>query len=85
MNDTLDKFKVTDRQTFIKFLELLHQDFIDNPNSWENNTLESFLEAMGRYAEDVQGYYNNTGQNVNADEASWKVFYDLFQGAKIYE
>lgn len=40
---------------------------------------------MGRYVESIQGYYDNTGQNVNADEASWKVFYDIFHGAKLQE
>lgn len=85
MKDALRNIKVTDRQTFIEFLELLRQDFLDNPNEWENKNLDDFLAAMSRYVEDIQGYYNNTKQNVNADEASWKVFADIFHGAKIYE
>lgn len=52
MNDTLNDFKVTDRQTFIKFLDLLSKDFLDNPESWENKTLLDFLEALSTYTED---------------------------------
>jgi hypothetical protein len=69
--------KVTDRQSFIKFLERLQDDLLHNRDKWENDTLEKFLDAMAAYAQDVQGYYNNTNQQVNADEASWKVFADI--------
>lgn len=85
MNDTFNDFKVTDRQTFIKFLDLLKKDFLENPESWENKTLPDFIEALSAYAEDIQGYYDNTNQNINADKADWKTFADIFKGAKIYE
>lgn len=77
--------EVTNKQSFIKFLELLHQDFLHNPTEWENSTLDNFLQAMASYTEDVQGFYDNTDQNINADTPSWKVFADILKGAKIYE
>jgi hypothetical protein len=77
--------EVTDRQSFIKFLELLHQDFLKREPEWENPNLDSFLKAMIAYTQDIQGYYNNTNQNINADTPSWKVFADILKGAKIYE
>ncbi|MEJ0101616.1 MAG: hypothetical protein WDO19_03210 [Bacteroidota bacterium] len=76
---------MTDRQSFIKFLEQFHQDFLSNKENWENNTLESFLEALTHYAKDIQGFYDNTNQTIKADTASWKVFADMLQGAKVYE
>jgi hypothetical protein len=85
MNDTLNNFKVTDRQSFIKFLDLLRKDFLDNPDEWENKNLDDFLEAMTRYTEDIQGYYDNTKQNVNADQPDWQTFADISRGASIYE
>lgn len=57
--DTLCDYKVTDRQTFIKFLDLLRQDHLTNPKSWKNKTLADFLDALSSYAEDIQGYYDN--------------------------
>lgn len=71
MSDTLNNFKVIDRQTFIKFLDLLRKDFLDNPENWENQSLPDFLEAMSSYTEDIQGYYDNTNQNINSDNANW--------------
>jgi hypothetical protein len=85
MNDTLFDFKITDRQTFIQFLDLLRKDFLDNPESWENKTLPYFLEALSAYTKDIQGYYDNMKLNVNADEPNWSTFADIFKGAKIYE
>jgi hypothetical protein len=77
--------KVTDRQSFVNFLEKFHQDLLNNKQDWENKTLEDFLEALTRYADDIQSYYDNTGQNINANTASWQVFADMLQGAKVYE
>ena len=85
MNETLNDFTVTDRQTFIKFLELLRKDFLNNTESWENKSLPDFLEALSAYTEDVQGYYDNMKLNLNADKPEWSTFADIFKGAKIYE
>ena len=83
--DTLSNFKVTDRKSFTKFIDLLRQDFMDNSESWENNKLDTFVVAISSYAKDIQGYYDNTKQNINADKPNWQTFADIFKGAKIYE
>jgi hypothetical protein len=85
MNETLDNIKVNDRQSFISFLDLLHKDFLDNPESWENKNLPDFLEALSAYAKDIQGYYDNSKQNKSADKPDWATFADIISGAKIYE
>jgi hypothetical protein len=85
MKEEISNFVVTDRKSFIKFIELLHKDLIDNNESWENKNLEAFLEAMTRYTGDIQGYYDNTKQHINADEPNWQTFADIFKGSIIYE
>ncbi len=75
--------KITDRNSFIKFLKILQSDFSNC--KWENNNLADYLGAMTSYTEDIQGYYDNTGQPINADNASWKVFADILIGATMYE
>ena len=85
MTEAVSNFKVTDRQSFIKFIDLLRNDFVNNPESWENTKLDDFLVALSSYAKDIQGYYDNTKQNVNADEPNWQTFADIFKGASIYE
>ncbi len=73
------------RQDFVEFLNELLEDYQTNKAAWENKDLESFLEAMSRYADGIDGFYKNTNQNIDADSASWKVFADMFMGARIYE
>lgn len=72
------------REDFIKFLLLLVKDFKNNPDEWENNNLESFLEAAASWTEDMDGYYINNNlplpENVN-----WKVFANILMAAKMYE
>ena len=85
MNKQLSNFNVTNKESFVAFLHLLSQDFVNNSNDWENKTIDTFLEALGRYASDIQGYYDNTGQKVNAEEPSWQTFADIFKGATMYE
>ena len=76
---------VNDRQTFADFIDKLRQDLKTNPSTWTNKSLDDFLEAMNRYAQDIDGYYKNTNQNINADTPSWRVFADILMGAKVYE
>jgi uncharacterized protein (DUF1778 family) len=77
--------KVSDRKSFIEFIQLLRKDLLENAASWENKNLPDFLDALGSYAEDIQGYYDNTNQNIKADEPNWQTFADILKGAKIYE
>jgi hypothetical protein len=65
----VDNFVVSDRKSFIEFLELLTKELGHSPEKWENKTLEDFLGAMARYADDIQGYYNKVRprEGINAD------------------
>jgi hypothetical protein len=80
MND-----KVKSRREFIDFIDSMRTDLLKNSDNWENKKLDDFLEAIARYAEDIQGYYDNTGQNINADKPDWQTFADILKGATIYE
>ncbi|MEN2489514.1 hypothetical protein AAYQ05_17055 [Flavobacterium sp. B11] len=83
--NNINDFEVVDRISFVKFLYLLRKDFLDNHEIWNNNNLSVFLEALSSYAEDIQGYYDNTKQIIDADKPDWKTFADIFKGARIYE
>jgi hypothetical protein len=37
---------IRSRTDLVKFLHELHADYTNNPDSWENHTLERFLEAL---------------------------------------
>jgi hypothetical protein len=75
---------VTDRETFVRLLKLMSSDAKANPEAWENRDLGSFLEAMGSWIEDMDGYYQNQRRepppNVN-----WTFMADALMAARIYE
>ncbi len=73
------------RKDFIEAVDNLRTDYNKNPEILENKTIDGFLEAIARYTDDIQGYYDNTGQNVDANKPDWKIFIDILKGASIYE
>lgn len=77
--------EIPDRKSFVDFVKLLRDDLKLNSAEWENKTLDDFLGALSAYANDIQGYYDNTHQQVNSDIPSWNVFADILRGAKVYE
>ena len=84
-NTVLNDIFAIAKNAFIKFLDLLRKYFLHNPESWENNTLPDFLEALSAYTKDIQGYCDNIKQNVNADKPDCTTFTDIFKRATIYE
>ena len=77
--------EIKDRASFAKFIGDLLESLQTKPESWENNSLERFLEALQAYTLGIQGYYNNIEPGQNADVPSWKVFADILKGASVYE
>jgi hypothetical protein len=85
MSTDLETMVVDSRAAFTSFLGLLRQELAATPERWENISLSAFLEAMESYASDIDGFYQNTGQAVDADIPSWQNFANIMRGARIYE
>lgn len=75
---------IQNREDLVKFLKELSQNYAENPKSWENNDLRSFLSGLAGWVEDMDGYYLNHGQTV-PDAPSWKTFAEMLTAAKSYE
>ncbi len=58
-------------------LDRLIEDLANNPDTWENPTLDRFLEAMRAWLKD----------SPMADRAtpSWSLISDMLEAARIYE
>ncbi|HEY6900043.1 MAG TPA: hypothetical protein VI233_05345 [Puia sp.] len=72
------------KDEFIDLVRLLAKDLMDNEKEWENNNLHSYLESIADWTEDMEGYYQNTGQSLPSD-IPWKIFADILIAAKMYE
>jgi hypothetical protein len=75
---------IRSREDLVGFVRALGKDLRDDPSSWENVSLERFLDAMGAWMEDMDGYYLNQGKPV-PQQPDWKVMGDILMAAKIYE
>ena len=75
---------IRSREDFVAFVRALRKDFTENPQSWENDNLDHFLEALSAWVEDMDGYYLNQGKPVPR-QLDWKTFADILMGAKMYE
>ena len=77
-------FNLKSREDFVIFLDALIKDFKTNKSSWENVSLENYLEAIQSWTEDMEGYYQNNYLSI-PENISWKVFANILMAAKIYE
>jgi hypothetical protein len=75
---------IRSRQDFVAFVKVLSKDLHENPATWENNNLERYLEAIGAWVEDMDGYYLSHGKPV-PQQPDWKVLGDILMAAKMYE
>ena len=69
---------------FSAFVLALVAHFRQNPDSWENKDLASFLEALGAWAEDMDGYFKSRGESV-PEAPTWAAFAQMLLAAKVYE
>jgi hypothetical protein len=76
---------IQSKADFATFLQLLLRDCRENPDEWENDTLERFLEAMSSFVSDMEGYYAGINIAVDLDKPRWRQFADILLAARVYE
>ncbi|WP_016756316.1 hypothetical protein [Leptospira santarosai] len=75
---------ISGKDDFVEFIYKLSNDFKDNHSEWTNQDIESFLEALARWVEDSDGYYQNIGI-VPPKIPDWKNVAEMLIAAKYYE
>jgi hypothetical protein len=76
---------IQSKDDFSAFIQLLLQNYRAFPEEWENAELESFLQALGAFAEELQHYYANIKADVDLKSPTWRVFADILLAARVYE
>jgi hypothetical protein len=80
-----DPAQVTSRDDLRRFVGQMLADFMGSGVlEWENATLERFLEALGGYLGDLDGYFRNRGEAV-PDQPDWHLVALLLLAASGYE
>ena len=76
--------KITTKEEFINFLNQLIKDFKKNPEQWENRDIESFLQAMSFWIEDMDGFYSNM-KLPKPESINWSFLASALCAASVYE
>lgn len=77
--------KVDSKSKFIAFLVLLREDFINNKDEWENDTLDRYFDGLIGFSTDMTGYFKNAGKEVDTENISWNMMAEMLLAASIYE
>lgn len=83
LNDLADN--VETKEDFEQFLFYLIKDFKENKSEWDNNNLETFLDAMHGFTCDIDGYYENQKKEVDTSKPTWSMIANILLAAKVYE
>lgn len=75
---------ITTKEDFLIFLKTLRDDRRTNSIEWENPQIDSYLDGIVSWVEDMDGYYYNMGLDVPTN-INWSFIATLFYVGKIYE
>lgn len=75
---------IRSRDDFVSFVRSLRSSLGAKGNGSEDRNLESYLEAIAAWVEDMDGYYENRGQPV-PQQPDWKVLGEILLAATFYE
>lgn len=82
MNRDIDS--IDTKEDLADFVSSLREELTKNPDEWENQTLDRFLDAMESWIRVIDAYSKNTG-DMEALSPSWKTFAKILCAAKVYE
>lgn len=84
MTDWARIAEVESREDFVQFVKALSEDFRRNGESWENQRLDRYLEALAAWVADMDGYYQNSGETAPRN-VPWRFIAQVLLAATIYE
>jgi len=76
--------KVNSRKDFIEFTASLAEHYRVKRDEWENIEMESFLQGLSGFSQDMDGYYKNMGEVVNVDVITWRMAAQMLLAATVY-
>jgi hypothetical protein len=72
------------RRDLAQFVNAMAEDLREHPDSWENPSLDRFLDALAAYIDSVDRAYANTGRAFSESQP-WMLFAEFLLAAKSYE
>lgn len=82
--DRIDPESVRTREDFVRYVAALAESARNEPDTWENANLPSYLEAASAWAADLDGFFRNRGEST-PEPPTWATFAMILAAARIYE
>jgi hypothetical protein len=75
---------VATQEEFVEFVRMLASEFREKGAGWENREVDTFLDAMANWTEDMDGYFSFKQAEIPSN-LDWKIFANGLMGATMYE
>lgn len=72
------------RHDLARFVHALRESLLSDPETWENQTLDRYLEALAAWIADMEGYFKNQGV-PEPEQPDWRLVGQMLFAASIYE
>jgi len=76
--------KIQSKDDLVSFILILIKFLKEYPEDWENITLESYLDALAAWINDMDGYFHNIGEPV-PQQPDWELIGRSLMNASNYE
>lgn len=76
--------RIDSREDLAAFVARLRLDYQTNPGGWENGDVESFLEALGAWTEDMPENFERRGEDMTV-VPPWRLLGMMLLAARSYE
>ena len=80
----IDPNIVETKEQFLTFVRSLKVSFQDEPNAWENGSIDSYMEGILGWTTDFEGAYKYRGE-VLPNHIDWKFIARMLAAASIYD
>lgn len=75
---------VQTREDLAAFVLALRDDLTTGRSTWENATLDRYLEAFAGWCADMPGWLENSGRTM-PDQPDWNLVAQMLMAATLYE
>lgn len=76
---------IQNKEDFVQFVLDLKNNLQENPDEWENLSLESYLEAIAYWIKSMEHYYKNLQLEPPLEPINWDFFATVLLVGKYYE
>ncbi|MEV0375122.1 hypothetical protein AB0I10_36030 [Streptomyces sp. NPDC050636] len=84
MESLNDTSWVKTRADLVSYVRQLSLEARAPSSRWENQSLDRYLEALGAWTNDMDGYFINQGESV-PDRPDWSLIASMLRAACFYE